>query len=79
METEVLRYLKKKPKGSASVSEIVRELSLETTDQEVDSMIERLYYGGLLMKPHRQFRSGSGSKYDLITISERGKEVSEEP
>jgi hypothetical protein len=41
---------------------------------DFDLIIENLYYRALLLKPHKQSRSGSDPKYDLITISDAGKE-----
>ncbi len=73
MEKKILRYLKNKPNGSASSLEIIKDLSLKTTHKDFDLIIENLYYSGLLLKPHKQSRSGSDPKYDLIIISDAGK------
>jgi hypothetical protein len=73
MEKKVLRYLKNKPKGSANSLEIINNLSLKITYEDFDSIIENLYYRGLLLKPHKQSRSDSDPKYDLIIISDAGK------
>jgi hypothetical protein len=74
MEKEILKYLKNKPNGSASSLEIIDNLSLSISNEHFDSIIENLFYKGFLEKPHPQFRSGSEPKYDLIIISEEGKQ-----
>ena len=73
MEKKILRYLKNKSNGSASSLEIIKNLSLKITYEALDSMIENLFYRGLLLKPHNQSRSNSDPKYDLITISDAGR------
>jgi hypothetical protein len=73
MEKKFFRYLKNKPEGSASSSEIIKDLSLKTTYEGFNSIIENLYYRGLILMPHRQIGGYSGLKYDLITISKTGK------
>jgi len=74
MEKKILRYLKNKPKGSANSLEIIKNLSLKITYKDFDSIIENLYYRELLLKLHRQSHSGSDPKYDLIIISDAGKQ-----
>ena len=73
MEKKILRYLKNKSNGSASSLEIIKNLSLKITYEALDSMIENLYYRELLLKPHKQSRSNSDPKYDLIIISDAGR------
>ena len=73
MEKKFFRYLKNKPNGSASSLEVIKNLSLKITYKDFDSIIENLYYRGLLLKPHKQSHSGSDPKYDLIIISDAGK------
>jgi len=73
MEKKILRYLKNKPNGSASSLEVINNLSLKITYEDFDSIIENLYYRGLLLKPHKQSHSESDPKYDLIIISGGGK------
>ena len=73
MEKKILRYLKNRPNGSASSLEVINNLSLKITYEDFDSIIENLYYRGLLSKPHKQSRSESDPKYDLIIISGGGK------
>ncbi len=73
MEKKILRYLKNKPNGSASSLEVINNLSLKITYKDFDSIIENLYYRGLLLTPHKQSRSESDPKYDLIIISDAGK------
>jgi hypothetical protein len=72
MEKKLFRYLRNKADGSASSLEIIKALSLNTTDEDFNSMIENLYYRGLILMPHRQIGFYSGLKYDLITISKAG-------
>ena len=75
MEKNILNYLKNRPNGSASSLEIIDDLSLlSISNENFDSIIENLFYKGFLEKPHPQFRSGSEPKYDLIIISQKGKE-----
>jgi len=74
MEKKIFRYLKNRPNGSASSLEIIEHLSLKMAYGDFDSIIENLYYRGLLLRPHNQSRSRSEPKYDLITISNAGKE-----
>jgi len=73
MEKKLFRYLRNRPNESASSSEIIRDLSLKTTNGDFNSIIENLYYRGLILTPHRQLNHTSGLKYDLITISKAGK------
>ena len=73
MEKKLFRYLKNKSHGSASSLEIIKDLSLKTTYDDFNSLIENLYYRGLILMPHRQIGFNSGLKYDLITISKTGK------
>ena len=73
VEKKFFRYLKNKPNGSASSLEIIKDLLLKTTDEGFNSIIENLYYRGLILMPHRQIGFNSGLKYDLITISKTGK------
>ena len=75
MEKKFFRYLKNKPGGSASSSEIIKDLSLKTTYEGFNSIIENLYYRGLILIPHRQIGVYAGLKYDLITISKTGKKI----
>ena len=73
MEKKLFRYLRDKSDRSASSLEIIKALALETTDEGFNSIIENLFYRGLILMPHRQkTRSFSGLKYDLITISKAG-------
>ena len=72
MEKRLFRYLKNKPAGSASSLEIIKDLSLTTTDEGFNSVIENLFYRGLILMPHRQTGFSPGLKYDLITISKAG-------
>jgi len=72
MEKKLFRYLKNRSDGSASSLEIIRDLSLKTTDEGFNSIIENLYYRGLILMPHRQTGFSPGLKYDLITISKAG-------
>ena len=75
MEKEILNYLKNRPNGSASSLEIIDDLSLlSISNENFDSTIENLFYKGFLEKPHPKFRSGLEPKYDLIIISQKGKE-----
>ena len=73
MEKKLFRYLKNRSDGSASSSEIIKDLSLKTTDEGFNSIIENLFYRGLILMPHRQTGFSPGLKYDLITISKTGK------
>ena len=75
VEKKFFRYLKSKPNGSASSLEIIKDLSLKTTYEVFNSVIENLYYRGLILMPHRQIGLSSGFKYDLITISKAGKKI----
>jgi hypothetical protein len=75
MEKKLFRYLKNRSDGSASSLDIIRDLSLKTTDEGFNSIIENLYFRGLLLMPHRQIGFSSGLKYDLITISKTGKKL----
>jgi len=72
MEKRLFRYLKNKAGGSASSLEIIKDLSLKTTDEGFNSIIENLFYRGLILMPHRQAGFSPGLKYDLITISKAG-------
>jgi len=72
MEKRLFRYLKNKSDGSASSLEIIKDLSLKTTDEVFNSIIENLFYRGLILMPHRQTGFSPGLKYDLITISKAG-------
>lgn len=73
MEKKLFRYLRNKSDGWASSLEIIKALSLKTTEEGFNSMIENLFYRGLILMPRRQkTRSFSGLKYDLITISKAG-------
>jgi len=73
MEKKLFRYLRNRSDGSASSSEIIKDLSLKTTDEGFNSIIENLFYRGLILMPHRQTGFSPGLKYDLITISKTGK------
>ena len=72
MEKKLFMYLKNRSDGSASSLEIIRDLSLKTTDEGFNSIIENLYFRGLILMPHRQTGFSPGLKYDLITISKAG-------
>ena len=72
MEKKLFRYLKNRSDGSASSLEIIRDLSLKTTDEGFNTIIENLFYRGLILMPHRQTGFSPGLKYDLITISKAG-------
>ena len=43
LEKKFFRYLKNKPNGSASSLRIIKDLSLKTTDEGFNSIIENLY------------------------------------
>jgi hypothetical protein len=73
LEKKLFRYLKNKPNGSASSLDIIKDLSLKTTYENFNSIIENLFYRGLILMPHRQISSPSDLKYDLITISRTGR------
>jgi hypothetical protein len=75
VEKKFFRYLKNKPNGSASSLEVIKDLSLKTTNEGFNSIIENLYYRGLILMPHRQIGFSSDLKYDLITISKTGKKL----
>ena len=72
MEKKLLGYLRNKSGRSASSLQIIKALSLKTTDEGFNSIIENLYYRGLILMPHRQTGFSPGLKYDLITISKAG-------
>ena len=72
MEKKLFRYLRNKSDGSASSLEIIKALSLKITNEGFNSIIENLYYRGLILMPHRQTGFSPGLKYDLITISKAG-------
>jgi len=72
MEKKLFAYLKNKSDGSASSSEIIKDLSLKITYADFNSIVENLYYRGLILTPHKQNGFSSGLKYDLITISTAG-------
>jgi hypothetical protein len=73
VEKKFFRYLKNRPNGSATSLEIIRDLSLKTTYEAFNSIIENLFYRGLILMPRRQIGLSSDLKYDLITISKTGK------
>jgi hypothetical protein len=73
VEKKFFKYLRNKPNGSASSQEIIRDLSLETTNEAFNSIIENLYLRDLILMPHRQMGHYSDLKYDLITISKAGR------
>ncbi len=76
MEKKLFRYLKNKPNGTASSSEIIKDLSLKTSHEDFNSIIENLYYRGLILMPHRKtgpIGASSDLKYDVVTISKAGK------
>jgi len=73
VEKMFFRYLRSKPKGSASSLEIIKDLSLKTTCGDFNSIIENLFYRDLILMPHRQIGHSSDLKYDLITISKTGR------
>jgi len=75
VEKKFFRYLKNKPNGSASSLEVIKDLSLKTTNEGFNSIIENLYYRGLILMPRRQIGFSSDLKYDLITISKTGKKL----
>ena len=72
MEKKLFRYLINRSDGSASSLEIIKDLTLKTTDEDFNSVIENLYYRGLILMPHRQTGFSPGLKYDLITMSKAG-------
>jgi hypothetical protein len=78
MEDKIMRdfleFLIVKREGKADPSHIRTALSLDLSNQELDSFVEDLYDGGLIFKPHRQRRSGKKPEYDLIQVTEKGKE-----
>ena len=73
LEKRIFRYLKNKPNGTASSLEIIKDLSLKTTDEGFNSIIENLYLRDLILMPHKQIDLYSDLKYDLITISKTGR------
>jgi hypothetical protein len=73
LEKKLFRYLKNKPNGSASSLDIIKDLSLKTSYEDFNSIIENLFYRGLILMPHRQISPPSDLKYDLITISKTGR------
>jgi len=73
VEKKFFRYLKNKRNGSASSLEIIKDLSLKTTNEGFNSIIENLYLRDLILMPHRQIGLSSDLKYDLITISKTGR------
>lgn len=73
MDKKIIRYLRNKPNGSANSLEIIKDLSLRTTNEGFNTMIENLFYRDLILMPHRQNGSHSDLIYDLITISNTGK------
>jgi hypothetical protein len=75
LEKRIFRYLKNKPNGTASSLEIIKDLSLKTTDEGFNSIIENLYLRDLILMPHKQIDLYSDLKYDLITISKTGRKL----
>jgi hypothetical protein len=73
VEKKFFRYLKNRPNGTATSLQIIKDLSLKTTYEDFNSIIENLFYRDLILMPHRQTGLPSGLKYDLITISKTGK------
>ena len=72
MIEEILRFLTNKPNGSTSSSEIMKEVDID--EENLNIIIEYLFEEEYILKPHQQSRSASEPKYDLIVISDKGKE-----
>ena len=72
MIEEILKYLKNKPNGSANSLEIMKEFKID--EENLNIIIEYLLHEGYLLKTHQQSRSASEPKYDLIILSNKGKE-----
>lgn len=70
-----MKYLKSKSNGSASSTDIINNLTKKISDEEYDEMIENLYHQGLIIKPHKQMRSGTEPKYDSVKLSEEGENI----
>jgi hypothetical protein len=73
MEKKIFKYLKNRPNGSASSLEIIKDLALNVTHDDFNSIIENLFYRGLLLMPHRQSGTRTDPKYDVIVISDAGR------
>lgn len=72
MIEEILRFLINKPKGSGRTSEIMEEIDID--EENLNLIIEYLFEEKYILEPHKQFRSASKPKYDLIVISDKGRE-----
>ena len=74
MIKKILQYLDEQPGGQAESVNIIKELSLEISIHEYDKLIEEMYHRDLIIKPKPQMMSHSEPHYDLIWISDNGKE-----
>lgn len=68
---EFIKALSQKKKG-ANPKDIVNELSLNISNNDLDSLVESLYAQDLISKPHPQNQSHSLPHFDKIIISSKG-------
>jgi len=77
MVKKILQYLQSQPRGQAESVNIIKDLSLDISFPEYDKLVEEMYYRDLIIKPKPQMRTHSKPNYDLIKISDKGKEYLE--
>jgi len=77
MIKNILQYLQSQPRGQAESVNIIKDLSLEISIHEYDELVKKMYHRDLIIKPKPQMRTHSKPNYDLIKISDKGKEYLE--
>lgn len=66
-------------KQTANPKEIADSISMEISNDNLDSLIEDLHSMGWVESLHKQMKSGQLPNYDQVTITEKGIYAAENP
>ena len=79
METQILQYLAAKPAGkSVGTKDLLKDLGLDLPLRALNEVLERMQAHGLV-KLHKQSYSPGDPPYDLIVITQAGRDFLESP
>ena len=74
LKCKILKYLADKSPESSDPTNLLRDLSLDIPVDSFNQILEEMKLQGFI-KIHKQSRSGSAPKYDLVFITESGKKL----
>lgn len=77
---KVIEFVKELAKQkTANPKTIADSISMDISNEKLDSLIEELHSMGWVDQLHKQYKSGSLPEYDQVTITDKGIFASQNP